>query len=92
MRNWRHRLLNGKHTGLIIAIQSIAILKSNAMIAFLHGYRKKLIDMYYRIWINNVPIYREAKNETDLLLSLYEEYEHDSIDEVEEITEDEYEG
>jgi len=47
--------------------------------------------MYYRIWINNVPIYREAKNETELLLSLYEEYEHDSIDTVEEITEDEYE-
>jgi len=47
--------------------------------------------MFYRIWINNNDIYREAKNETDLLLSLYEEYEHDSIDEVEEITEDEYE-
>ena len=48
--------------------------------------------MYYRIWINNNCIYREAPNETDLLLSLYEEYEHDSIDEVEEITADEYEG
>jgi hypothetical protein len=49
-------------------------------------------SMYYRIWINNNCIYREAPNETDLLLSLYEEYEHDSIDEVEEITADEYEG
>jgi hypothetical protein len=47
--------------------------------------------MFYRTWINNVPIYREADNETDLLLGLYEEYEHDSIDEVEEIDEDEYE-
>jgi hypothetical protein len=92
MKNWWHRLLNGKHTGLIIAIQSIAISKSNAITASSHGYRKKLIDMYYRIWINNNDIYREAKNEEELLSDLYEEYEHDSIDEVEEITEDEYDG
>lgn len=48
--------------------------------------------MFYRIWINNDCIYREADSEEELLSDLYEEYEHDSIDEVEEITEDEYEG
>lgn len=46
--------------------------------------------MYFRAWINNIPVYREATDEIALLLDLYAEYEHDSIDQVDEITEEEY--
>lgn len=51
---------------------------------------------YWCVWVSrpwytsNEDIYIEAESEDDALLEAMEEYDHDNIDSIEEVTEEEY--